>query len=526
MLYLWTIPNAPEAETLSSRIRFLAALWFLCLVVAPTGRAQITEIIDATGDGGGNVFDDAETIIVDGSGNVYVVGAGSDNAFKITPGGTITEIIDATGDGGGNTLDEPSDIAVDGAGTLYVTGRLSDNAFEITAGGAITEIIDATGDGGANTLAGASGIAVDGLGNVYVAGYDSHNLFKITPGGTITEIVNQTGDYQHPLFGSSDVAVDGAGNVYLAGLLSNNVFVIPGGAFGSATQIIGATGDFGANQLTSPFCIAVDGPGNVYVAGYFSHNAFMVTSGGAITAIIDATGDGGAHPLDRPVGIALDGSGNAYVAGSDTDDAFKITPGGVITQIIDPTGDGGGNTLDRSWGITVDGSGNVYVTGRRSNNAFKIAAAPVTFCDDSDGSLASCPCANPGAPDTGCDIQQSTGGVGLSLVAQETSPLNRVTWGGSGFPAMSTPTSIVIRAADLDSAAPVVFGDGLRCVGTPLVRLGAAFAIGGTSVHTHGHGAMAGTGAFRYQLWFRNTPVMFCDPTAAFNLSNGHTLVW
>jgi hypothetical protein len=149
-----------------------------------------------------------------------------------------------------------------------------------------------------------------------------------------------------------------------------------------------------------------------------------------------------------------------------------------------------------------------------------------SFCDDADGSLASCPCANPGAPDTGCDIQQGTGGVGLNLVAQETSPLNRVTWSGSGFPAMSTPTSIVIRAAGLDSAAPVVFGDGLRCVGTPLVRLGAAFAIGGTSVQTHGHGAMAGTGAFRYQLWFRNTPVMFCDPAAAFNLSNGRTLVW
>jgi hypothetical protein len=149
-----------------------------------------------------------------------------------------------------------------------------------------------------------------------------------------------------------------------------------------------------------------------------------------------------------------------------------------------------------------------------------------SFCDDADGSLASCPCANPGAPDTGCDIQQGTGGVGLNLVAQQTVLLNRVTWGGSGFPAMSTPAAIVIRAADLDSAAPVVFGDGLRCIGTPLVRLGAAFAIGGTSVHTHGHGAMAGTGAFHYQLWFRNTPIMFCDPAAAFNLSNGYTLVW
>jgi len=28
------------------------------------------------------------------------------------------------------------------------------------------------------------------------------------------------------------------------------------------------------------------------------------------------------------------------------------------------------------------------------------------------------------------------------------------------------------------------------------------------------------------QLWFRNTPIMFCDPAAAFNLSNGKVLAW
>jgi len=149
-----------------------------------------------------------------------------------------------------------------------------------------------------------------------------------------------------------------------------------------------------------------------------------------------------------------------------------------------------------------------------------------SFCDDADGSLASCPCANAGAPDTGCDIQQGTGGVKLDFVAQQTAPLNRVTWSGTGFPATSSPTSIVIRAAGLDPASPVVFGDGLRCIGVPLVRLAATFAGGGTVSHTHGHNALVGSGSFYYQLWFRNTPVMFCDPAAAFNLSNGRILAW
>jgi hypothetical protein len=147
-------------------------------------------------------------------------------------------------------------------------------------------------------------------------------------------------------------------------------------------------------------------------------------------------------------------------------------------------------------------------------------------CDSSDGSLASCPCANPGNPDTGCDIQQGTGGVKLDVVQQQTSPQNRVTLSGDGFPATSTPTSIVIRSATIDGGAPVVFGDGLRCVGPAVVRLAATFAGGGQSTHTFGHGAMAGAGVHHYQLWFRNTPIMFCDPAAAFNLSNTRSMTW
>ena len=42
----------------------------------------------------------------------------------------ITEIIDATGDGAGNTLLVPFDVAVDG--NVYVTGFSSDNTFRIT----------------------------------------------------------------------------------------------------------------------------------------------------------------------------------------------------------------------------------------------------------------------------------------------------------------------------------------------------------------------------------------------------------
>ena len=150
---------------------------------------------------------------------------------------------------------------------------------------------------------------------------------------------------------------------------------------------------------------------------------------------------------------------------------------------------------------------------------------PGSFCDGSDASLAACPCGNAGLGGTGCDNAQGTGGVGLSVVAQTTGP-NGSTLRGTGFPAMSSPTVIALRSSVL-LTTPLAFGDGVLCLGaSPLVRLAATTASGGTSTHSFGHGAQAGPGDFFYQLWYRNTPSTFCDPAAAFNLSSGVELVW
>ena len=145
-----------------------------------------------------------------------------------------------------------------------------------------------------------------------------------------------------------------------------------------------------------------------------------------------------------------------------------------------------------------------------------------SFCDGADNSLFFCPCAA-GTPTSGCDIQQATGGVSLTVEEQETNPQNRATVKGEGFPVGGIPAAVVIRGSA--TVAPTIFGDGVRCVATPLVRLGADIAIGGISRHNFGHGTMAGSGVFYYQLWFRNTPAMYCTPDG-FNLSNGRQLTW
>jgi hypothetical protein len=145
------------------------------------------------------------------------------------------------------------------------------------------------------------------------------------------------------------------------------------------------------------------------------------------------------------------------------------------------------------------------------------------FCFGSNGA---CPCGNGGSGMAGCDTPQATGGVRLEFTGFSPNGAGggNATMTGTGYPAMASPTVIGLRSPS-PQLLPPVFGDGLLCVAPGgLVRFGATSASGGTSTQAFSHGAMAGT--FYYQLWYRSTPSTFCDPFAAFNLSNGWELVW
>lgn len=158
----------------------------------------------------------------------------------------ITEIIDPTGDNTGNALITPWGVTTDGAGNAYVAGFFSDNAFKITPLGGISAIIDSTGDGKGNALVHAAGIEADDTGSVFVTGLDSDNLFKIAPDGQITELVNITGDGEgHLLDGPWGVVVGGAGHLHTAGGESDNVFRVFDGVFADGFET-GTTANWSA----------------------------------------------------------------------------------------------------------------------------------------------------------------------------------------------------------------------------------------------------------------------------------------
>jgi hypothetical protein len=316
----------------------------LRLIAPPQAAAEITEIIDATGDGGGNTLDTPSSIAVDASGNVYVTGAISNNAFKITPGGTVTQIIDSTGVSG-NPLLIATSVAVDLAENVYVAGKFSAAVFKITPGGIITQIIDSSGDG-ANTFSFPTRVVVDSGSNVYAA--TSEGAFRITPGGTITQIINAYGAGGDRFTGGTgdrtplSLAIGVSGNVYATGLAAvlfwdpSSIYSVSFETFSGVFKItpegdIAEIHDYHATEAEGLFfqayVAAVDSSDNVYVTGPPPGNALKITPLGNITEIMDATGDGDGNPLVDPTDIATDSSGNVYVMGSTSHNVFKIDVG-------------------------------------------------------------------------------------------------------------------------------------------------------------------------------------------------------
>jgi len=151
-----------------------------------------------------------------------------------------------------------------------------------------------------------------------------------------------------------------------------------------------------------------------------------------------------------------------------------------------------------------------------------------------DGTGTACPCANFGTSGRGCDNSFGTGGARL-----EGSGTTKVTNDALLFQAYGLPpaASALLFQGDAEQSGGLgaVFGDGLRCAGGAVLRLGTRFASGGAVSFGHNvpgdppisvNGAIpAGTVSLRtYQLWYRNS-ASFCTPSG-FNLTNGVRVVW
>ncbi|HEY6167873.1 MAG TPA: SBBP repeat-containing protein [Verrucomicrobiae bacterium] len=319
-------------------------------------------------------------IVVDASGNVFVVGDTTSlsfptsSAYDSSPNGSndvfVTKL-NASGSGlvystylGGNADEYAGGIAVDSSGNAYVTGQTLSGNFPTTPANAFSTSINA------------------GVGTAF---YDGDAFVaKLGPAGN-------TLLYSSFLGGEFDdsgdaIAADNSGNVYVAG-----------GTFSIGT---------GPNKFptfpNNAFQGNNNGIENAFVAKFNT-----LASGTASLVYSTFLGGSGGNPkveYDHANGIAIDASGNAYVTGEaaaypdypavpssdfplvlpafqssfnrgNTDplggntDAFVTKINSTGTGLIFSTFLGGGDN-DAGMGITLDAGGRIYVVGETMSTNF------------------------------------------------------------------------------------------------------------------------------------------------------------
>lgn len=344
-----------------------------------------------------NSDDEANSILVDGSGNVYVTG--NNQVYGNNYSDYVTIKYNSAGErqwiaryfGTSNNWYRSDDIAVDRYGNVYVTGTSYDtvnntNFCTIKYNSAGIEEWVSKYNGPENDRDEATSIAVDSSGNVIVTGsclvtYPEYRYITYyatvkynSAGVQLWAAIYNPGILNSVAFPTS-LAADVSGNVYVTGT---------GPQFSAGRTQFYTTVKYNSEGIEEwvktygllnsdnwALSIALDRFGNIYVTGFsegdgtgYDYATIKYNSYGAEQWI--ARYDWGLDDLASS--IVVDSWGNVYVTGQSYD---SETGSDYATLKYNSLGEkqwerrfsGPGYNHDRARSIALDGSNSVYVTG-------------------------------------------------------------------------------------------------------------------------------------------------------------------
>lgn len=356
-----------------------------------------------------------------------------------------------------------------------------------------------------------------------------------TTGGDLYAVVLATG-LLHQTLDSALVPGLTLGPDALASVGVSSLFL-----FSSFSQsVAGRVSTSGTGSLQSTFPSSHDATGADFGAGGLWIAAGLVAGAGSTLKRLDTTTGEVLETVSVPgltariVDIAFDTySGGLYALCEDDQlRQIDITTGAILaTQDLAPFLIGHQSIAG---GIDFgNGGAQLYVANGAGAGSDSIVILNRSFANEACGTqigASGCPCANPGAVGHGCanSLPGSTGAL-LTTTGVARSSADTLVLHASGMP---PGTSALFFQGTSSPTTPAPFGDGVRCVGGTIVRLGTHSspdgtaiypAVGDQPIHVRGNIPPAIARRF-YQTWYRNA-ASFCT-SATFNLTNVTTVDW
>jgi hypothetical protein len=173
-----------------------------------------------------------------------------------------------------------------------------------------------------------------------------------------------------------------------------------------------------------------------------------------------------------------------------------------------------------TWSAAASAVGNFSIV--ESGTSCGPTAVPYCF---GDGTGTACPCGNAGLAGNGCASSVNANGANLAASGSTSIANDTLVLAGSGMPNSS---ALYFQGTTQIST---IFGDGLRCAGGSVVRLGTKSNLVGASQYpaagdlsVSAKGLVTTPGTRTYQVWYRNAAA-FCT-VSTFNLTNGLLVTW